>query len=110
MEKLLNINRVWIEFISKPPSSDRYCNRLWKQFKWEVLQDDDKNYIINSVYHFGKKDDNMKTWTEPFGTSVRFDKWVRKAKKFLQKSFPNSKIKYKGELKDDYNHIIFKIK
>ena len=112
MNELLNINKIWIEFISDSPSNDKYCNRLWKTFKWEITSDYDNKdeYTIYTIYKFGGTSDKMQTWTEPFGTSQRFYKWCQDAKNYLQSKFPEQKIKCLKQKKCiGSNSIYFKI-
>lgn len=109
MGELLNINKIWIEYISESPSDDKYCVRLWEELEWEVSYDDSDNYVIKTNYKYGSKGDKIQTWTEPFGTSKRFDRWCYSAKKFLQTKFNKHEIQVEHK-REKYNQDIqFKI-
>lgn len=116
MSDLLNMNKIWIEYISDSPSSDKYCIRYWEDLSWQVSYDDDtdnslKNvgYIIQTNYKYGTKMDKMQTWTEPFGTCKGFFRWLESAKKFLANKFPKHKIDGSYNKEKKSFSIVFKI-
>lgn len=112
MDELLNLNKIWIEFISNPPSNDKYCTKFWNKLKWEITPSDfNKNgdFIIKTVYKYGNESDQMQTWTEPFGTSKRFNKWCNKANTHLKKKLSNYKIEFSNNIKKHSMSIYFKL-
>lgn len=113
MNQILSINRIWIEFISDFPSKDKYCAKLWENLKWEVSIDDSddtkESYVISTTYKYGGKDDNMETWTEPFGTSTRFYKWCSEGKNFLRNKFQKFKIECYKKRSNNTFIVYFKI-
>lgn len=81
---MMNINQLWISFISNAPSIDPSCIRYWEKIDWFVSEDSSDCFRIKAQYKFGVDDKSMQTWTEPFGTSRNFFKWISTAKKFLR--------------------------
>ena len=115
---ILNINKIWVEYIADPPSEDKYSIKIWKTLKWEVSQmdgadeknDNSENYIIQTNYKYGEKDDLMETWTEPFATSKKFYQWCKGGKLFLQEKLKDYKIKLLVNCSKRNMNIQFKIK
>ncbi len=43
VDELFDVNKIWIEFITKAPSKDKYSKKLWLDLKWKVYYDDNND-------------------------------------------------------------------